>query len=778
MERRRRIWTRRTTRIKRMTMRSRDGGGEEMDGGKRGRAGGGGRVGGGGDMDGEEGEDTRKVRRREGMGDEEVRGAGGDEEDEEGQEDEQEEENEPEETKRRREETWRMRKGRRSEGSGVAVEEELEGGKSLTSTCGAGLEIMSHSMSNSGSGGLDVQVPPGTGTGTSSGRGTRAGTGTDGENGVGPGFEPGSLPESETGLGTRLNMGPGIAMGKDSESGIATGACAMVDYPDGGSLDLRSSPDSAVAEPGAGFEIEARVESAPRIDTGTRVEHTSGTKNEFGTKHRTGIRTESRTGNEPAGGGISVGMCRGTGTGTSRVSGDGAENRMRTDHGGVLRRSNRKITHSAIVREIVQDQLQFGCLLNKRDCPGLPESSFCELVDAALGTIRVPASNQPHIQRLKGLGKGESSRRKTKADGTGCAEKKMERQKKEATKEKDSLKAKDMDMPNVTRDGAGAAGAVTSAAPAAPAAPVAPAAEPCAMVPCFAGHSTAARLQKVRKRAGKLRAHSFAPSSGATDPSITDKSQPLATDSQENSDMRLCGVERCQQQPVAERSDFGVSDHRTCDLDDRENGSEIKETRGSREKQSMEGSPSTAVDLFSNQTSAAGEQQGKTIPPEGLEAREAGKGDFRVSCGLFEEGKENVRWDSSEAKGKGALDAQPVFRIREICRMFGGGEVGGLFRGRAEKRLFDGSFKGGGKESVRCEEGTDGRTAREHALDADDACPLNHAELRPPNDFCPMQGHVLRAMGTDIMADVPIEIGGLCRRVPSRGRVMRSVLMC
>ncbi|GBG78085.1 hypothetical protein CBR_g26023 [Chara braunii] len=113
MERRRRMWTRRTTRIARMTRRrSRDGGGEEMDGGKRGRAGG------GGDMDGEEGEDTRKGRRRGGMEDEEVRG-GGDKEDEEGQEEddehEEEEEEEEEETERRREEeTWRMRKGRRS----------------------------------------------------------------------------------------------------------------------------------------------------------------------------------------------------------------------------------------------------------------------------------------------------------------------------------------------------------------------------------------------------------------------------------------------------------------------------------------------------------------------------------------------------------------------------------------------------------------------------------------------------------------------------------------
>ncbi|GBG63664.1 hypothetical protein CBR_g38976 [Chara braunii] len=118
MERRTRMWTRRTTRIARTTRRrSRDGGGEEMDGGKRGRAGGGGRVG-GEDMDGEEGEETRKGRRRGGMEDEEVRGGGGDKEDEEGQEEEaeqEEEEEEEEETKRRREEeTWRMRKGRRS----------------------------------------------------------------------------------------------------------------------------------------------------------------------------------------------------------------------------------------------------------------------------------------------------------------------------------------------------------------------------------------------------------------------------------------------------------------------------------------------------------------------------------------------------------------------------------------------------------------------------------------------------------------------------------------
>ncbi|GBG73491.1 hypothetical protein CBR_g16832 [Chara braunii] len=87
-----------------------------MDGGKRGRAGGGGRVGGGRDMNGKEGEDTRKGRRRGGMEDEEVRGGGGDKEDEEGQEEEDEQkEDESEETERRREEeTWRMRKGRKS----------------------------------------------------------------------------------------------------------------------------------------------------------------------------------------------------------------------------------------------------------------------------------------------------------------------------------------------------------------------------------------------------------------------------------------------------------------------------------------------------------------------------------------------------------------------------------------------------------------------------------------------------------------------------------------
>ncbi|GBG85237.1 hypothetical protein CBR_g39803 [Chara braunii] len=110
MERRRRMWTRRTTR------RSRDGGGKEMDGRKRGR------EGGGGDMDSEEGENTRKGRRRGGMEDEEIRGAGGDKEDEEGQEEDEQEDDESEETKRRRKEnTWKMRKGRRSKiGSGQA----------------------------------------------------------------------------------------------------------------------------------------------------------------------------------------------------------------------------------------------------------------------------------------------------------------------------------------------------------------------------------------------------------------------------------------------------------------------------------------------------------------------------------------------------------------------------------------------------------------------------------------------------------------------------------
>ncbi|GBG66483.1 hypothetical protein CBR_g63066 [Chara braunii] len=71
---------------------------------ERGRAGGG-RVGGGGDTDGEEGEDMRKVRRRGGMEDGEVRGGGGDKEDEEGQEEDEQEE-----------ETWRAGGGRKGEG--------------------------------------------------------------------------------------------------------------------------------------------------------------------------------------------------------------------------------------------------------------------------------------------------------------------------------------------------------------------------------------------------------------------------------------------------------------------------------------------------------------------------------------------------------------------------------------------------------------------------------------------------------------------------------------